>query len=451
MKNLMKQFYSLYALCVSSEDVQYQLLGDDFRPGSGDESACSLSSDGETIVIGTEEYDGANGAASGRVQVYALDGSQWFQRGMDIYGESAGDRFGSAVSISENGMIVAIGAPLNDEKGSSSGHVRVYSYNGSTWNQMGNDLDGENAEDEYGSAVSISSNGMIVAIGGTLNDENGADSGHVRIYSFDGITWNQVGTDIDGENAWDKSGVYVSITLQKSITTVAIGQEDGGIRIFTTSCDIGTFFTSDGTSCTTSCEAGELIALDGKSCTTSCETGEITNLDGTSCTTCDIGELVTLDGTSCTTSCETGELITLDRTSCTASCLSDELINSLQDSCISNCSANQLISSNNDSCVVICPADEFIASDKQSCIVKCPENEFYFKSNCYLACPKGTAAEPGDVVCALLPSSVSDLDFLIKIWQNMIFYGAVVLFVLFCAWWIAEYQIRKSRVEPILD
>ena len=45
----MKQFYSLYALIVSSEDVEYQLLGDGI-PTSGDESVCSLTSDGETLL-----------------------------------------------------------------------------------------------------------------------------------------------------------------------------------------------------------------------------------------------------------------------------------------------------------------------------------------------------------------------------------------------------------------
>ena len=37
-----------------------------------------------------------------------------------------------------------------------------------------------------GSSVSLSSDGKIVAIGAILNDGNGNDSGHVRIYNYNG-------------------------------------------------------------------------------------------------------------------------------------------------------------------------------------------------------------------------------------------------------------------------
>ena len=47
-----------------------------------------------------------------------------------------------------DGTIVAIGAALNDGNGGSSGHVRVYEYSGSSWSQLGSDIDGEAAGDE---------------------------------------------------------------------------------------------------------------------------------------------------------------------------------------------------------------------------------------------------------------------------------------------------------------
>ena len=49
------------------------------------------------------------------------------QLGSDIDGEAAGDNSGWSVSLSSDGTILAIGAPLNDETGSAAGHVRVYS------------------------------------------------------------------------------------------------------------------------------------------------------------------------------------------------------------------------------------------------------------------------------------------------------------------------------------
>ena len=45
--------------------------------------------------------------------------------------------------MSSDGTIVAIGAPYNDGNGSNSGHVRVYEYSGSSWSQLGADINGE--------------------------------------------------------------------------------------------------------------------------------------------------------------------------------------------------------------------------------------------------------------------------------------------------------------------
>ena len=106
------------------------------------------------------------------------------QLGSDIDGEAAGDHSGSCLSLSSDGTILAIGAYDNDGTGSNAGHVRVYQYVNSTWTQIGSDIDGEAANDRSGFfSVSISSDGNIVAIGAYLNDGvNGTDSGHVRVY-----------------------------------------------------------------------------------------------------------------------------------------------------------------------------------------------------------------------------------------------------------------------------
>ena len=43
----------------------------------------------------------------------------------------------------------------------------------------------------------------MVAIGAYGNDGNGSDAGHVRLYAWDGSSWVQRGSDIDGEAAGD--------------------------------------------------------------------------------------------------------------------------------------------------------------------------------------------------------------------------------------------------------
>ena len=109
--------------------------------------------------------------------------------------------------MSSDGTIVAIGAPYNDGNGSNSGHVRVYEYSGSSWSQLGADINGEAAGDYSGYSVSLSSDGTIVAIGAYGNDGNGSNSGHVRVYSTWNGSWTQLGADINGEAAYDAQDI----------------------------------------------------------------------------------------------------------------------------------------------------------------------------------------------------------------------------------------------------
>ena len=65
------------------------------------------------------------------------------------------------------------------------------------WNQLGLDIDGEAANDKSGRS-SLSADGLTVAIGAALNDGGGTDAGHVRVYSLISGVWTQQGADIDG-------------------------------------------------------------------------------------------------------------------------------------------------------------------------------------------------------------------------------------------------------------
>lgn len=47
--------------------------------------------------------------------------------------------------------------------------------------QLGHDIDGEVAYSKSG-YVSLSADGGIIAIGSPYNDDNGDDSGHVRVF-----------------------------------------------------------------------------------------------------------------------------------------------------------------------------------------------------------------------------------------------------------------------------
>ncbi len=96
------------------------------------------------------------------IGIIAVNGQPWTQIGGDIDGEAATDHSGHSVSLSSDGSIVAIGAIGNN---SEVGHVRVYQNNSGTWNQIGNDIDGEFPGDKFGWSVKLSSDGLTLAVG----------------------------------------------------------------------------------------------------------------------------------------------------------------------------------------------------------------------------------------------------------------------------------------------
>ena len=150
------------------------------------------------MAIGAPENNG-NGTNSGHVRVYQYNGSGWQQLGADIDGEAAGDYSGDSVSLSADGSTVAIGAPGNNGNGDGSGHVRVYQYVNSSWQQLGTDIDGEAADDKSGWSVSLSADGSTVAIGAPRTTAMELSLVTCESINTTDSSWQQLGTDIDGE------------------------------------------------------------------------------------------------------------------------------------------------------------------------------------------------------------------------------------------------------------
>ena len=189
-------------------------------------SVC-LSADGSRVAIGATGNDGV-GADAGHVRVYEWDGVSWVQLGLDIDGEAAFDNSGWSVSLSADGSRLAIGATGNDGVGADAGHVRVYEWDGISWVQLGLDIDGEAVGDYSGVSVDLSSDGSRIAIGAEQNDAGGAFVGHVRIYQWDGVGWIQLGQDLDGEGTGDSFGFSVSFSSDGDRLAIGAPQNDGG-------------------------------------------------------------------------------------------------------------------------------------------------------------------------------------------------------------------------------
>lgn len=129
---------------------------------------------------------------------------QWVKLG-EIDGEAAGDESSRGLAMSDDGTIVAIGAPQNSGAGKAAGHVRVFRNFENVWIQIGADIDGTAPADNLGTSVGMDREGRRIVAGG---------NGFVQVYDLDDQegNWKQFGDTIPGPYLSSKFGATVSMS-----------------------------------------------------------------------------------------------------------------------------------------------------------------------------------------------------------------------------------------------
>jgi len=213
---------------------QWNQLGNDIEGtlehGCG--SSTAISGNGTTVITGCPDGNGSQNTG-GFISAYSLSGNSWIQIDENIFGLSNSSRFGQDVSVNFDGSIIA---------GSSytSGYVQVFENINGNWEQLGNDILGEQGNDESGRSIQLSNSGNIIAIGAPNNNPpNGNFGGHVRVFTFNGDDWVQMGIDIDGEEFNSGFGWVVSLNAEGNILAVGTpgaeltgGQANGLVQVF---------------------------------------------------------------------------------------------------------------------------------------------------------------------------------------------------------------------------
>lgn len=211
---------------------------EEFLPGSDAiPLALDLSHDGRAIAVG-RLFARVNGLPVGTVRVHRYSSSQkdWLQLGPTLNGQRRFEEFGSSVAVSGNGTIVAIGVT-----GRGFGEVNVFDLvqnNETTWRQLGNDIILTGAS-EFGTSVSLSNNGMILAVGDRKSDAGGNMRGTVSVWQYDTATsWTVLGDTIVGED-FEGLGFRVELAADGRTVAIAGGPHDstviGKVRVYTLS------------------------------------------------------------------------------------------------------------------------------------------------------------------------------------------------------------------------
>ena len=222
-----------------SERSVWLQLGEDIdgvSPGAQSGFALALSDSGGTVAIGAINAEDDQGTDTGGVRIYSLKGNDWVLKGSPIYGLASADRAGWAVDIADDGNIVAVGIPYNDEQARGAGQVRIYQWDGEDWRLKGLPIYGDASGDLSGISVSLSQDGNTLVVGAIYNGGAGEDAGQAKVFVFDGWHWMQRGLDINGLSALDYAGHSVSISADGLVVVVGshgFGLEDQGqVRVF---------------------------------------------------------------------------------------------------------------------------------------------------------------------------------------------------------------------------
>ncbi len=210
--------------------------GGDLIGAPGDElGAVALDHDGDTLVVGNGA-DTTTGPAAGSVTIYDWDNGSWAVRGDPLYG-ATDDRFGSDVAVTPDGDTIVVGAPGNGLAAPvPAGSVRVFDFESTSWHARGPALTGVNPGDQYGSSVDVSDDGLMIAVGAWGVDAATSGEGEAEVHLWTGTAWVQQGATLVGANGDDQLGAV--IRLSGDGTTVAVSSP-GWNSVSSGAADIG--------------------------------------------------------------------------------------------------------------------------------------------------------------------------------------------------------------------
>lgn len=201
---------------------------------------------------------------------------------------ASGDTYGHSVGISGNYAVV--GAPLDDDRGTSSGAAYILFFDGTTWAQQKKIVPTDGAAgDLFGESVAI--DGDLVIIGAREDDDRGTNSGSAYIFGrnvggtnnwglvkkltdSNGAAYDRFGWSVDIHNGYAAVGapqdddlIPVSTTVGNKGSVSIFGQNTGGLnnwgQLQKRMAADGTFFDEFGSSVSLGSSGGRTYLLVG--------------------------------------------------------------------------------------------------------------------------------------------------------------------------------------------
>jgi hypothetical protein len=193
--------------------------------------AVALSDDGDTALVGAYGDDVGANNAQGSAYVFTRSGTIWSQQQkLTAADGAAGDYFGYAVALSDDGDTALVGAVYDDvDVNSDAGSAYVFTRSAETWTQQARLVDFVGAASDYfGHAVALSSDGNTALVG-EPGDDVGANvnQGSAIVLTGSGATWTPRKRLLASDGA-EGDAFGVSVVLDGDMALVGAYYHDVG-------------------------------------------------------------------------------------------------------------------------------------------------------------------------------------------------------------------------------
>ena len=199
----------------------------------------SLSADGNTAISGGNDDNGGPGA----VWVWTRSAGVWTQQSTKLVASGAVGEAnqGHSVSLSADGNTAIVGGPFDN---GTAGAAWVWTRSGGHWTQQSTKLVGSGAVGHaaQGWSVSLSADGNTAIVGGPFDNHN---AGAAWVWKRSAGVWTQQSTKLVGSRAVGNAGQGFSVSLSADGNTAMVGgngdnRDAGAAWVWTRSAGVWT-------------------------------------------------------------------------------------------------------------------------------------------------------------------------------------------------------------------
>jgi hypothetical protein len=193
----------------------------------------AMNSDGTRVIVSAYLEHAGGTSDAGSVYIYTYNGVSWVEHKLVSPDNETSAQFGTSVSMSSDGMKVIVGAMHDDEGATDTGAAYIFTYSGGSWDAGTKIVAPDKAQDDrFGNSVGMSGDGTKVIVGAYIEDEDVAggttltSAGSAYIFTYNGSSWD-TGTKIVASDRAGSDLFGRSVAMNSDGTKAIVGAEGG--------------------------------------------------------------------------------------------------------------------------------------------------------------------------------------------------------------------------------